>query len=71
MMRKSEPPVMRAVAPGEFKITADETELIQIYRQVPLDERITIKGYLEDTLRDTLQDQKSKQPALRLISGGA
>lgn len=79
-MRNSKPPVLRAVlvngsqnaaTQGEFRITAEEMELVQIYRQVPLDNRIETRGFLEDTLRDTLQEQKSKKPTLSLVRGGA
>lgn len=78
-MRKHQPSVLRAVVinggqtaavQGEFRITADELELLQIYRQVPFDDRMAAKGFLEITLRDTLQERKSKKPALSLVCGG-
>jgi len=68
---KSAPPALHAVAPGEFRITAEEMELVQLYRKVPLNDRVLAKGYLELSLRDMLIEAKSKQPTLSLVRGGA
>lgn len=78
-MGNSKHPVLRAVvinggqgaaAQGEFPISVEEMEVIQLWRKVTPDDREDTKAFLEIMLRDAIKEQKSKQPTLSLVRGG-